>query len=176
MDALLDGLHLAPVAGRPFAPPVAGALATFIHSPKRQKYFLAVRNTALFRWLAGTDWFGALLFKTGLRQDVFCREEMRLEKLTLDRAACDGCGVCRDFCPAGLDPASVHAAEGSADAPAGADTACLGCLYCFLACPKTALAFHGEEGFLAEQRRQYDALVRSLAPPACPQEKDLPAR
>ncbi|EHJ47982.1 protein of unknown function DUF362 [Solidesulfovibrio carbinoliphilus subsp. oakridgensis] len=184
MDALLDGLDLAPVAGRPFAPPVAGKLATFIHSPKRQKYFLAVRNTAFFRWLAGTDWFGALLFKTGLRQDVFCREEMRLEKLTLDRAACDGCGVCRDFCPAGLDPAAVHAADASAATATGENAAtaaseneaCLGCLYCFLACPKTALAFHGEEGFLAEQRRQYDALVRSLAPPACPQDKDLLVR
>ncbi len=157
MDAFLDGLSLSPLAGRPFAPPKAGWLATFIHSPKRQKYFLAVRNTALFRWLAGTDWFGALLFKTGLRQDVFCREEMRLDRLACDRQACDGCGVCRDFCPAGLDPVAVAAAGGNAD--------CLGCLYCFLTCPKKAFVFHGEQGFLAEQLRQYDAHVRGLRPP-----------
>ena len=154
MDAFVAGLSLPLPAGRPLAPPRAGALATFVHSPKRQKYFLAVRNMALFRWLAGTDWFGALLFKTGLRQDVFCREEMRLERLTLDRERCDGCGTCRDFCPAGLDPAAVAAA--------GGDEACLGCLYCFLVCPQKALAFHGEQGFLAEQIRQYDALVRAL--------------
>lgn len=157
MDAFLDGLSLSPLAGRPFAPPKAGRLATFIHSPKRQKYFLAVRNTALFRWLAGTDWFGALLFKTGLRQDVFCREEMRLDRLTCDRQACDGCGVCRDFCPAGLDPVAV--------ADAGGDADCLGCLYCFLTCPEKAFVFHGEQGFLAEQLRQYDAHVRGLRPP-----------
>jgi len=154
MDAFADGLALPLLAGRPLAPPKAGALATFIHNPKRQKYFLAVRNMALFRWLAGTDWFGALLFKTGLRQDVFCREEMRLERLGFDRAACDDCGVCREFCPAGLDPARVAAA--------GGDEACLGCLYCFLTCPQKALVFHGEPGFLAEQLRQYDVLVRDL--------------
>lgn len=161
MDAFLDGLALSPLAGRPFAPPVAGRLATFIHSPKRQKYFLAVRNTAFFRWLAGTDWFGALLFKTGLRQDVFCREEMHLDGLTLDRQACDDCGLCRDFCPAGLDPAAV--------AQAGGRPECLQCLYCYLVCPSRALVFHGELGFLAEQLRQYDALVRGLGKPGrCP--------
>jgi uncharacterized protein (DUF362 family) len=32
-----------------FKPPKAGPIATYIHSPKRQKYFLAVRNTPLFR-------------------------------------------------------------------------------------------------------------------------------
>ncbi len=154
MDAFVSGLSLPLPAGRPLAPPRAGALATFVHSPKRQKYFLAVRNMALFRWLAGTDWFGALLFKTGLRQDVFCREEMRLERLTLDRQRCDDCGMCRDFCPAGLDPAAVAAGSGN--------EACLGCLYCFLTCPQQALEFHGEQGFLAEQIRQYDVLVRAL--------------
>lgn len=154
MDAFLDGLHLPLLAGRPFAPPVAGALATFIHSPKRQKYFLAVRNTPFFTWLAGTDWFSNLLFKTGLRQDVFCRDEMRLDALTLEKAACDDCGACRRFCPAGLDPAHVAAT--------GDRTGCLQCLYCYLVCPRSALTFHGEPGFLAEQLRQYDALVRKL--------------
>lgn len=155
MDAAVRALEPAPVAGRPFAPPVAGRLASFVHDPGRQKYFLAVRNTAFFRWLAGTDWFGALLFRTGLRQDVFCREEMRCEGLSLDREACDGCGACRDFCPAGLDPAAVAAAGGHGD--------CYGCLYCHLVCPRRALVFHGEPGFLAEQIRQYDGLVRGLA-------------
>ncbi|MHC1791717.1 DUF362 domain-containing protein [Solidesulfovibrio sp.] len=154
MDAFLDRLDLPLAAGRPLAPPVAGPLATFIHSPRRQKYFLAVRNTRFFTWLAGTDWFGALLFKTGLRQDVFCREEMQLTGLTLDRAACDDCGACRRFCPAGLDPAAVAAT--------GDRTHCLECLYCFLICPRSALVFHGEPGFLAEQLRQYDTLVRRL--------------
>jgi uncharacterized protein (DUF362 family)/ferredoxin len=154
MDAFLDTQALPLAAGRPLAPPVAGRLATFIHSPKRQKYFLAVRNTRFFTWLAGTDWFGALLFKTGLRQDVFCREEMRLDGLGLNAAACDACGACQRFCPAGLDPRQVAAT--------GERTGCLECLYCYLVCPRTALVFQGEWGFLAEQLRQYDTLVRRL--------------
>ncbi|MYL82506.1 DUF362 domain-containing protein [Desulfovibrio aerotolerans] len=154
MDAFLDSLSLPLLAGRPFAPPVAGALATFIHSPKRQKYFLAVRNTPFFTWLAGTDWFGKLLFATGLRQDVFCREDMRLDSLTLDAAACNDCGACRRACPASLDPAHV--------ATTGDRTGCLECLYCYLICPGNALVFHGEPGSLGEQQRQYDALVRKL--------------
>jgi uncharacterized protein (DUF362 family)/Pyruvate/2-oxoacid:ferredoxin oxidoreductase delta subunit len=163
IDAVVDGLGLSFLAGRPFAPPAAGWLATFIHSPKRQKHFLAIRNRALFRWLADTAWFGALLYKTGLRQDVFCHAEMRFEGLSLDRTACDACNVCRDFCPAGLDPAAVAATGGHAD--------CLGCLYCFLTCPQKALVFHGEPGFLAEQLRQYDRVVRTLGveePGRCP--------
>ena len=154
MDAFLDNLLLPLLAGRPLAPPVAGRLAAFIHSPKRQKYFLAVRNTAFFTWLAGTDWFGHLLFTTGLRQDVFCRDEMHCTGLTLDRAACNGCGACRRYCPAGLDP--------EAAAASGDRTGCLECLYCYLVCPRSALVFHGEQGFLAEQLRQYDGLVRQL--------------
>ncbi|WP_300162672.1 DUF362 domain-containing protein [Solidesulfovibrio sp.] len=160
-EAFVAGLSLPLLAGRPFAPPKAGHVATFVHSPKRQKYFLAVRNLRLFRYLAGTDWFGALLFKTGLRQDVFCREEMRLDGLSLDDRACDGCGACRELCPMGLDPASVAAS--------GGDAACIGCLYCYLACPRQALTFHGEPGFLAEQIRQYDALARALYSP-CPRQ------
>lgn len=152
MDAFVAGLDLPLAAGRPFAPPVAGRIATFVHSPRRQKYFLAVRNLALFRYLAGTQWFGALLFRTGLRQDVFCHEEMDCRSLRLDTNACDHCGLCRDLCPVGLDPATA----------AGRDPACLGCLYCFLTCPRQALRFEGEPGFLSEQLRQYDALTRGL--------------
>jgi uncharacterized protein (DUF362 family)/ferredoxin len=143
-----------------FAPPKAGPLATFIHHPRRQKYFLAIRNTPFFTYLAGTKWFGHLLFKSGLRQDVFCKEDMRFEGLSLDRARCragDGrrvCRVCRDFCPMGLDPATAFS-------PRHPD--CIDCLYCFMVCPERAMRFLGDMGFLEEQMRQYDALIRSLA-------------
>lgn len=150
--AALAAMDLAPHA-RSFAPPKAGWIASFIHSPKRQKYFLAVRQTRLFTYLAGTDWFGGLLFATGLRQDVFSRDEARLDRLVLDTALCDGCGACRTLCPLGLDPVVALPAN---------DPDCVGCLYCFLGCPRTAIAFEGELGFLAEQMRQYDSLTRRL--------------
>ncbi len=156
VDAMdLDGLSA------PFAPPKAGPLATFIHHPSRQKYFLAVRNTRFFTYLAGTDWFGKLLFKTGLRQDVFCKEEMRCEGLSLDPERCEadrGCRVCREYCPLGLDPVRLLRARES-----GEKSGCLGCLYCFMTCPEKAIGFLGEMGFLDEQMRQYDALIREMA-------------
>jgi uncharacterized protein (DUF362 family)/ferredoxin len=148
-----------PSPGRPFAPPKAGALASFIHSPKRQKYFLAVRQTALFTYLASTGWFGGLLFKTGLRQDVFDQKEMNCSWLGIDPKACDGCGICADFCPLGRDLPT--ALERQAPGEKGED--CLHCLYCHAVCPRRAILFAGDKGFYAEQERQYDELIRGLA-------------
>ena len=71
-----------------FAPPTAGPIANFIHSPKRQKYFLAIRNTPLFNYLCSTRAVGALLYRTGLRQDVFLDEEMACESLSVDATRC----------------------------------------------------------------------------------------
>jgi ferredoxin len=148
-----------PTAGRPFAPPKAGALASFIHSPKRQKYFLAVRQTPLFTYLASTDWFGNLLFKTGLRQDVFDQKEMSCAWLGIDSKACDDCGICADFCPQGRDLPGAIMRQPQGEK--GED--CLHCLYCHAVCPRRAILFAGDKGFYAEQERQYDDLIRRMA-------------
>ena len=137
-----------------FAPPKAGLLASFIHSPKRQKYFLAVRNTKFFTYLASTKLFGHLLFLSGLRQDNFIDEEMILEGLTFDRTKCnDGCTRCADYCPVGLElPGELEKTGNN----------CIGCLYCFLVCPDRAIGFSGKLGFMAEQLRQYDDITREV--------------
>ncbi|MCA1944032.1 MAG: DUF362 domain-containing protein [Desulfovibrio sp.] len=147
---------------RPFAPPKAGPIATFIHHPSRQKYFLAIRNTPFFTRLAATDWFGELLFKTGLRQDKFLHQDMRLDRLepteTCRRCPeAPGLRPCAAICPLGHDPRALHA--GTTRLP----EACLGCLYCYATCPHHGLAFHGELGYFAEQCRQYDVHLRRLA-------------
>ena len=80
------------IHARPFAPPKAGAIATFIHHPKRQKYFLAIRNTRFFNYLCNTDIVGKILFMTDLRQDVFLDTEMECSALTLSEELCDDCG------------------------------------------------------------------------------------
>ena len=134
-----------------FDPPKAGPLATFIHSPKRQKYFLKIRNTKFFSYLASTDWFGNLLFRTGLRQDVFSKQEMFCKGLFLEEEDCTECGVCHAICPLGRDlPKELLET----------DENCLHCLYCFSVCPQGAIKFTGELGFFAEQLRQYENMIK----------------
>lgn len=144
----LDGMS------RNFERPKASFPASFIHSPTRQKYFLAVRNTPFFTWLASTRLFGHLLFLSGLRQDNFIRKEMRLNRLTFLADRCEaGCTRCRDYCPLRLNVLKAIAER---------DSSCIGCLYCFLVCPQKAIAFEGELGFMAEQLRQYDDITRII--------------
>lgn len=152
--AVVNSLALESIQ-REFALPKAGPLASFIHHPRRQKFFLRIRNTPFFSYLAATDWFGKLLFVTNLRQDVFISEERVTETLTLNHDSCDNCGRCAAYCPIGLDlPLAFNDPELFRD--------CLHCLYCFCVCPQRALQHRGELGFMKEQLRQYDDIVRSI--------------
>jgi len=158
---LIDGRHQAfvrdvalPRTFR-FAPPTAGPIANFIHSPKRQKYFLAIRNTTVFNYLCSTRIVGALLYRTGLRQDVFLDEEMAFESLSLDADKCTSCGRCAGYCPMGLEVPGALAA--------GGDERCIQCLYCYAVCPERAIVYRGGTGFFAEQIRQYDEIIRRMA-------------
>ena len=137
-----------------FEKPKANVFASFIHSPKRQKYFLAVRNTKFFSYLASTQLFGKLLFLSGLRQDNFIKEEMSFEGLTFHTGRCiKGCTKCTDYCPVGLKlPDEFENRYNN----------CIGCLYCFLVCPAKAIEFKGKLGFMEEQLRQYDKIIREI--------------
>jgi uncharacterized protein (DUF362 family)/ferredoxin len=149
---LVDSLDLGKIK-KPFAPPKAGIFATFIHSPNRQRYFLKIRNTRFFSYLASTQWFGKLLFLTGLRQDVFLQDEMSCEGLSFEEEGCDSCNICQDICPLGLDLPSYLK---------NFDERCIHCLYCYSACPKQTIKFHGALGFFKEQLRQYNTIIRTL--------------
>lgn len=152
----VDSLHIEHFQKKIFDLPKAGPLATFIHSPKRQKFFLKIRNTAFFSYLASTDWFGHLLFLTGLRQDVFTQAEMTCNRLSLNKENCTHCGICQDVCPLSLP---------LPDYLTNMDDRCIRCLYCYSICPERAIEFEGEFGFFEEQLRQYDTLLRRLYTP-----------
>jgi len=137
-----------------FAPPVAGALATFIHHPSRQKYFLAVRNTKLFNYICSTKTAGKVLYATGLRQDVFIDDEMDFKGLVLDRQRCKGHKKCSEYCPVGIKLPDDLERPGNG---------CIECLYCYMVCPEEAIVFKGKLGFVDEQIRQYDKIVRKTA-------------
>lgn len=140
---------------RKFKEPKANFFASFIHSPKRQKYFLKVRNTAVFNFLCSTGFFGWLLFKSGLRQDNFIKDEMRFEGFTFKKELClEGCSKCAQYCPVQLDLPRAFEKKMKD---------CIGCQYCFLVCPAKAIGFNGALGFMAEQLRQYDKITREIA-------------
>ncbi|MBF0516054.1 MAG: DUF362 domain-containing protein [Nitrospirae bacterium] len=143
-----------------FKPPTAGPLATFIHSPKRQKYFLAVRQTRLFNYLCSTEIGGKLLYLTGLRQDVFIKDEMHWEGLALKKERCTDCGICTKYCPTEIEIPQAF------DKAAGMETQlqqrCIHCLYCFSVCPESAIEFLGTQGFMEEQARQYGQIIKKM--------------
>lgn len=140
---------------RKFKEPAANAFASFIHSPKRQKYFLAVRNTEFFNYICSTRFFGYMLFLTGLRQDNFIKDEMEFEGFTFLKEKCkEGCTKCADYCPIGLELPKLLEEH---------NNGCIACQYCFLVCPTNAIQFKGKLGFLAEQLRQYDKITREIA-------------
>lgn len=150
----IDSLDLSGISKK-FKPPKAPPLASFIHNPKRQRYFMAIRNTTLFNYLCSTELIGNILFRSGLRQDNYIKAEMVLEGLTLNENLCrNGCSKCMAYCPIGLGLPSELAHQ---------NNGCIGCLYCFLVCPTKAIKFNGKLGFMAEQLRQYDDITRRVA-------------
>lgn len=150
----VDALNLAPYT-RKFKEPIANAFAAFIHSPARQKYFLAIRNTPLFNYLCSTRLFGYLLFLTGLRQDNFIKDEMTFEGFSFKGDLCRaGCTRCADYCPERLKlPADIEKIGNR----------CMGCQYCLLVCPTNAIVFKGDLGFMNEQLRQYEKITKEIS-------------
>jgi len=138
-----------------FKPPVAGPIATFIHSPKRQKYFLAIRNTRFFDKVCSTKLAGKVLYATGLRQDVFIDDEMAIMGIKIDPDKCTDCGRCAEYCPTGVPLPSTREPH--------TNERCIGCLYCFCVCPERAISVEGCLGFMDEQLRQYDDIIRRMA-------------
>jgi ferredoxin len=74
--------------------------------------------------------------------------------LSLIENECDNCGVCSKYCPIGLNlPEDIDNAE----------KGCIRCLYCYFVCPRKAIAFQGDLGFLTAQIKRYDKIVREVA-------------
>ena len=153
--SFIDGLNIKDIQKK-FLPPKGGPVASFIHSPKRQKFFLRIRYTRFFTYLASTKWFGHLLYLTNLRQDVFIEDELHTEALTLNPDICNDCGKCAGYCPVGLSLPDAFREEVQMQN-------CIGCLYCFCVCPCRAIEHRGKLGFMAEQLRQYDKITRERA-------------
>lgn len=139
---------------RSFRPPQSGILTKLVHNPKRQKYFLYLRNTKFFSYLASTKWFGRILYLTGLRQDQFLTEELEVFELYVDLDKCTRCLTCLNCCPLYINISEQKQITN--------EDQCLFCLYCYSVCPNKAIYFKGKLGFFQEQEKQYDSLIRKL--------------
>jgi ferredoxin len=143
-----------PVADPPFERPHPSLLARFIHSPKRQPFFFKVRALPPFEYLASTRVGGNLLYRTGLRQDVFVKDDAVVLEVSFDASLCRGEGACRAYCPVPME-LPVQAGDPR--------EGCVHCLYCVQVCPSGALSWKGEAGFQGEQERQYGEIIPQVA-------------
>jgi uncharacterized protein (DUF362 family)/ferredoxin len=135
-----------------FKPPKLSIIASLVHNPRRQKFFLGIRNTSLFNYICSTRLGGKLLFISGVRQDVYIDDEMEIRGLSINKKRCSNCKKCADYCPIGMDlPDDLQ------------NEKCIHCLYCYSVCPENAIEFQGKLGFMEEQIRQYDKIIREIA-------------
>lgn len=133
--------------------PEVNLLASFINNPRWQYLIVKVRLLPPFNSFFSSKIGGRLLNLLGLRQDVFIMEDARCTALHLDKAKCDNCNICRDYCPMSLNlPERVGSQEDG----------CIKCVYCYLVCPKEAISFEGELGFLKQQLNEYGTIVRKM--------------
>lgn len=133
--------------------------AKLVHNPKRQKYFLKIRRTKLFDYLCSTECIGKILYVTGLRQDKFNNQPMKIIKLFWkENNDCipAECRKCSAYCPINLDLPNAFLEDLAKQ--------CINCLYCYQVCPKPGtINFEGELGFFEEQQKQFGNLVREIA-------------
>jgi uncharacterized protein (DUF362 family)/NAD-dependent dihydropyrimidine dehydrogenase PreA subunit len=109
----------------------------------------------LTRPMHSQEWVRAALHRAGIIQDVYEQTEADIEQLTLNRQACDGCGLCLAVCPTEL-------AITAPDFDFWTSPECLRCLYCALVCPRKAIAIEGNPGYLEAHLERYGEKMRSL--------------
>ncbi|RJO64005.1 MAG: DUF362 domain-containing protein [Candidatus Omnitrophota bacterium] len=139
---------------RIFKRPHVNSLVRFVNHPNWQYSFIKIRLSPLVNKLFSFKSFGRLLNAAGLRQDVFDKQDLCLKDIYFEASLCDNCKKCQAYCPVGLVlPEQLHPLHEQ----------CIGCLYCFLVCPKKAIKIKGTLGFFKEQLKRYDNITRSIA-------------
>ena len=107
------------------------------------------------RFIHGSESFRYLLYRLGIIQDVYEQAEAHIEKIALNQKACDECGICLLACPMEL-PITTSGFDFSPTQN------CIGCLYCFFACPQKAISIEGNLGYLDAHLARYGKQIRTL--------------
>ena len=132
-----------------FEKPAPPLLFSFINNPKHRDFFKRIRYSPLSTFFSSNS-VSKLLFHLGIRQDMFLRDELCVEEIEVDQTRCSNCGICRNYCPVGIDiPSKIDWEE------------CIKCLYCYLVCPHEAIRIEGKLGYFSYQAENYAKQIRS---------------
>ncbi|MCP3875291.1 MAG: DUF362 domain-containing protein [Desulfobacteraceae bacterium] len=115
--------------------------------------FMGLRDKA--RPLFDNSYVTPMLYRFGIIQDVYNTEEAIIEDLHLLQAECNDCNLCVEYCPFQLPVTSP-------DFSFSIEKGCIECLYCALICPKNAIRFEGELGYLTFYLQKYSDYMAKL--------------
>jgi|TARA_B100000315_G_scaffold255093_1_gene297546 uncharacterized protein (DUF362 family)/ferredoxin len=135
-----------PSLNREFLRPHKNLLVTIAYHPMLRKYITNLRLSRFGDYIVSQTSISKILVKSGLRQDTFIEEDEKIQEIYVD-SNCEKSGVCADYCPMELNlPDDL-----------GSNDSCVECLYCFFVCPKKAIKFKSQPGFLTAQIKKYEA-------------------
>ena len=117
-----------------------------------KNYFIIPRYWKIFDWIFNLEITSNLLTSMGIRQDNFIKEDVKIDKISVNKDACDK--RCEDYCPMELDILSY-----SFKFP---DARCIECLYCFMVSPEGGIEIEGGLGYLTPHLRKYKEYIEAL--------------
>jgi len=136
-----------------FRRPNVSTLVKFVNNQRWQKHFIKFRLAKGVNSIFNSKLAGKILNFSNLRQDVFIMKDDQIHSLVCNIVKCDHCGICSKYCPIALNlPEDIGNAE----------KGCISCLYCFFVCPKKAVVFKGDLGFLKAQIEQYGKVINKM--------------
>jgi uncharacterized protein (DUF362 family)/ferredoxin len=142
VDELEPVAHLEP-------PPPRGLITRALD----HRLLTSVRD--LTRPIHGSETMRRLFYRLHIMQDVYEAEEAHIERLALNRQACDECGRCLAVCPTELPITNP-----GFDFWTSPD--CLRCLQCAFVCPRNAITLEGNLGYLEAHLKRYGEAMRSI--------------
>ena len=127
-------------------------------TPQRLVNFLAlpmldpIRN--FVRPFTDMKLISKMLYLFRIREDRYVQKDAKIDKMYVDRKACNRCEHCLDFCPMGLPLIQEGFDFEQSD--------CIKCLYCYFICPQEAIVVEGNLGFIERAAKEYGEDIKKL--------------
>jgi uncharacterized protein (DUF362 family)/NAD-dependent dihydropyrimidine dehydrogenase PreA subunit len=95
-----------------------------------------------------------MAYRAKIIQDVYSLEDDTITRVRRNPSDCAECNTCADVCPTRLTREEI----GVVTDP----VRCIGCLYCWWACPKDAISVDGDLGGMRRQVERYKDAIEKL--------------